>query len=217
MFLDTGNIEEIREGLKTGILKGVTTNPTILKKEGVKRFEQIGKILELNPEILFVQIIGDTLDDLFDDYLKIKEFGNSKNIEIGIKVPMDYKGLELVKRIKEDNKKVIVLGTGIYSSDQGILSALAGCDYLAPYVNRMLNNSIDPFKEIEKIRIFIDDRNLNTEILAASFKNTSQIVNALIAGSHTCTISFDLLKQMMDKPLAVEAIKVFNEDGKELG
>lgn len=214
MFLDTSNLEEIRASLKTGIFKGVTTNPTILLKENRSREEQIEAILHLGVEKLFVQVVGSTADELFEDYRRIKAL-NTKN-SIAYKVSMDLSGLEVVKRIKEDDKDAEILGTAIYSADQAILAAIAGCSSVAPYVNRMENNSIDPYEAIEKMRLFIDERDLDCMIVAASFKNTSQIVRALTSGAHTCTIPYDLFLQMINKDVAGSAIEVFNAHGHAL-
>lgn len=214
MFLDTANTEEIRECFRSGVFKGVTTNPTILLKEGVERFEQIQSILETEAQIIYVQILGATAEALYADYERLKQIKTGK--KIGIKVPINTVGLEVVKKIKADNEDSLVLGTAIYSAEQGILAALAGCDCVAPYVNRMSRNNIDPFEAIARMRSFFDDRKLNCEILAASFKNTKQILDALRAGAHTCTISADLFRQMANKELAMNTITVFNEDGMKL-
>lgn len=212
MYLDTANIKEIEMALKTGVIQGVTTNPSILKKENKPRLMQIDDIIALNPKILYVQVIGYTVNELVEDFKNLMEYSQKKQYNIGIKVPMSFIGLEAVRHMKNLKNDVKILGTAIYSSDQVILSSLAGCDLVAPYVNRMQNNGINPFDEINKMRKFIDSRNLNTQIIAASFKNTSQVTDALINGAHTCTIPFDILKQMMDKELAISAIDVFNKD-----
>ena len=214
MFLDTANINDINKYIKTGILKGVTTNPTILLKENINRVQQIENILGTNTDLLFVQLIGATIEELYDDYEKLKNIKGSK--KIAYKVPINLIGLEVVNKIKSDNSKTIVLGTAIYSADQGILAALAGCDYVAPYVNRMSNNNINPFEAISKMRSFYEDRDLDCKILAASFKNTNQILDALEAGAHTCTIPADLFERMANKDLALNAIEVFNNDGQKL-
>ncbi|MGH4138455.1 transaldolase family protein [Clostridium sp.] len=214
MFLDTANINDINKYMKTGVLKGVTTNPTILLKENINRFKQIENILGTNTELLFVQLVGDTLEELCDDYENLKNIDGCKRI--AYKVPINLVGLKVVNRIKADNPETIVLGTAIYSADQGILAALAGCDYVAPYVNRMSNNNINPFNEISKMKSFYEDRELDCKILAASFKNTNQILDALEAGADTCTIPADLFKQMANKNLALNAIEVFNKDGRKL-
>lgn len=200
--------------MKTGIIKGVTTNPSILKKVGKHRDEQIFDIVGLGIDNLYVQVVGDTVEERFTDYMVIKNAGKNAGINIGIKIPLDMKGMEVISRIKGSDKETSILGTAIYSAEQGILGAIAGCDYLAPYVNRMQNNSIDPYNEISKIRAVIDDRNLNTQILAAGFKNAGQVVEAMLAGAHTCTIPYDVLVNMLNRDVVTKAIQVFNEDGK---
>lgn len=211
MYLDTANLEEIKQAFKSGIFKGITTNPSILYKEGNPREAQIRAILKLNIPYIYVQTVGDTYEERLEDCKKICQLGEN----VGIKVPIDSIGLEVIKTIKATEPKRKILGTAIYSADQGILGALAGCDALAPYVNRMMNNDIDPFEAIKKIRQIIDDRGLKTEILSASFKNAGQVTKALLSGSHTATISYDIYLQMINKPLAAEAITVFNQHGRE--
>lgn len=214
MFLDSVNIAEIQDGLQLGFIKGVTSNPTLLLKEGEARFKQVEKILETATALIFVQLVGDTVEELVVDYEQIKAIETGK--EVAIKVPLSFIGLTAINKIKKDNPEQIILGTGIYSADQGIMGALAGCDYIAPYVNRMANNNIDPSQAIYQMRTFIDDRGLPTEIMGASFKNTNQVINALIAGAHTVTVPMDILKGLIDKQLAISAIEVFNNHGKEL-
>jgi len=214
MFLDSVNIKEINENMKLGVIKGVTSNPTLLLKEGQERTDQIIRILNTDVELLFVQIVGDTLEEMKNDYETITNISTEKTI--GLKVSLNSIGLEFIKKVKEKDKVQIILGTAVYSADQGILGALAGCDYLAPYVNRMSNNNLDPYRSIKQMRTFIDDRGLDTEIMGASFKNSNQVVDALIAGAHMATISNDILNQMINKELAANAIQVFNNDGDKL-
>ncbi len=214
MFLDTANISEINQCMKTGVFQGVTTNPTILLKEEKNRIEQIKDILQTDVNTLFVQLIGSTVDELMEDYEELTKIETKKNI--GFKISMDFAGLEAVSKIKAKNSDALILGTAIYSADQGILAGLAGCDWVAPYVNRMLNNHIDPFDAITKMRLFYDDRDLDCKILAASFKNTTQILNALESGSHSVTVPPELFHQMIGKELAENAIRVFNQHGKDL-
>lgn len=215
MYIDTADIEDIKRALKTGIIKGVTTNPTILKKGGKKRDIQIKDIVSLGIENIFVQVIGKNSIEMYEDYNNISKLGDTLGVKIGIKVPICLEGLEVISMIKKADPKVKILGTAIYSSDQGILAALAGCHFIAPYINRMQNNSTDPYREISKIRDFIEDRGLDTIILAASFKNTSQVVESLVSGAHTCTIPYEILTALANKDVAMKAIEVFNEDGEK--
>jgi len=106
-----------------------------------------------------------------------------------------------------------LLGTAIYSAEQAILAGIAGCDFVAPYINRMENNAIDPYAVIASTRRYYDNHAIPCQIMGASFKNTQQILHALDAGAHTCTLPPDLLHAMLEKPLVEAAIRAFNADG----
>lgn len=125
-------------------------------------------------------------------------------------------GVGVISKLKKEDPDHVILGTAIYSADQAILGALAQCDYLAPYVNRMSTHGIDPYEAINKTRAFIDSRKLNAQIMGASFKNSQQVVYALTSGAHTVTIPYDIYLQMIDKEIALSAIDVFNQHGEEL-
>lgn len=214
MFLDTVNIEEINKYINLGIFKGITSNPTLLLKEGNERLYQLTKILETDTEKLFVQVNGETVEELWKDYEKVKTIRYHENI--GVKVALDFQGILFIQELKNKEPERIILGTAIYSTEQGIMGALVGCHYLAPYINRMFNNNINPFEIVSQIRFFIDENKLDTKIMGASFKNTNQVVETLMKGAHTVTIPPAIVKDMIEKKLATDAIKVFNEDGKKL-
>lgn len=213
-YLDTANLVEIKNGSQTGVISGVTTNPTLFAREKDARFEQLKNIFELTDEIVFVQTIGDSAQERFEDFNAVFDFSNKHKREIGIKVPMDLEGLKVVKLIKDSNSSPIILGTAIYSREQSLLAAIAGCDYVAPYYNRMTNQDLNAYDLIYHMRKDIEDNQLKTRILAASFKNTQQVLSAIDAGAHDVTISYELLELMMNKTMTVEAIKKFNEDGR---
>ncbi|MEG0373682.1 MAG: transaldolase family protein [Enterococcus sp.] len=214
MFLDTANNKEIKNALKSGVFKGVTTNPTILLKEEIKREEKIQSILALGVKLVYVQCIGDTVEERLADCKKILTMDTENRI--GLKIPMDIVGLEVVKVLGQKNLGCPILGTAIYSADQGILAALAGCDCIAPYINRMTNYDVDPYKAIAIMRDFIDERDLNCEIIGASFKNTNQVIQTLVSGAHTVTIPYNIFEKMINKELATAAIETFNRHGEAL-
>lgn len=214
MFLDTANIEEIRKAMRTGVFKGVTTNPTILLNERTPRAEKVREILEMGVRFIYVQAIGETVEERLEDCETILSLDNAGRV--GLKIPMDIAGLEVVKQIREKYPDCKILGTAVYSADQGIFAALAGCDSIAPYINRMSNNDLDPYKAVSIIRDFIDERQLDCEILGASFKNTNQVIQTLACGAHSVTIPYNIFEKMMNKELAVSAIETFNRHGEML-
>lgn len=213
MYLDTVNSNNIKKYLPTGIVKGVTTNPTLLWKEKTNVERQINQIIDCHPNILFIQLVGETVEELTSSYKELKN--KQYPIKIGLKINLNQAGLEFIHLLKTDKVDDTILGTAIYSVEQGILGTLAGCDYLAPYVNRMSNLNIDPYLVIKQIREFIDNNTATTQIMGASFKNIKQVLDALNAGAHTATIPADIFDNILNNQLAADAIDVFNSHGKE--
>ena len=209
MYLDTANLELIKSAYSLGVFKGVTTNPTILSKEGIKRDIIAKDILDIIDGELYLQLVGNTCEDFIKDY---KEILKINDIRVGIKVPASFEGIKAIKEIRKNNKNIKILATVIYTVDQAILCAMAGADLVAPYVNRMENNSIDSMNVISKIRNIYELKNLDTKIIAASFKNNAQVTNAYDNGAHYVTIPYEVLRSMTDNVLAINNIEQFNKD-----
>lgn len=214
MFIDSIDCSKIKRMLELEIFKGVTTNPTLLLLGKESRDKQIKNILKTGANLVFVQVVGYTVEEMFDDYEKIRQLDTGN--QIGIKIPLNREGVKCIHKIKRQDNKRVLLGTAIYSTEQGIIGALAGCDYLAPYVNRMQVSGIDPKGVIKEIKKFIVSRDLKTKIMAASFKTSEQVLSALISGADTVTVPIDIAESFLYKPLAINAIEVFNDHGKKL-
>ena len=211
MYLDTANLADIQHYRDLGILKGITTNPTILKKQGGAREAQLAAILATRPPLLFVQVLGATAADMLRDYHHI--LATFPDAPLGFKIPVNHAGLGAIAAMRAHRLDLPLLGTAIYSAEQAILAGIAGCDFVAPYINRMENNAIDPYAVIASTRRYYDNHAIPCQIMGASFKNTQQILHALDAGAHTCTLPPDLLHAMLEKPLVEAAIRAFNADG----
>jgi len=208
MYLDSANIEEIIETNKLGIIKGVTTNPTILMKERKSKPTIIKEVLQNTDGDVFVQISGNTLKEMYQNVDDILSISTER---IVLKIPINSVGIELISCLKNEISQIPILGTAIFSVEQGILAGFAGCEYIAPYVNRMEKNNINPFDIIKNTRKIYEEQTVSTQILGASFKNTNQVKDSLYAGAHTVTVSFKILKHMINQTLAKESIEVFNE------
>lgn len=191
----------------------MTTNPTLLLREGKKREHVVREILRRTTGTVFVQAVGETVDDLYQDCQKILQLNDQR---IGLKIPANMAGLQVIEQIKREDKKQVILATAIFSVEQSLLSAFAGSDWIAPYVNRMEKNHLHPYEIIKKIRKIFDQQGISTRILAASFKSTDQVVNALAAGAHTITISYEIFEQMIDQKLALKSIDQFHRDWEQL-
>ncbi|KHK15792.1 putative fructose-6-phosphate aldolase [Listeria monocytogenes SHL005] len=212
MFLDTGNLEEIKKALKKKqfpFFEGVTTNPTILLKENRPRKTHIGSI---QAKVVFVQAAGLTEEEIWEDVLRIQAIEPAEGTVIGLKIPAHEAGIKVIAKVRANFPNEIILATAIFSSEQGYIAALSGADYLAPYYNRMEVSGLDAAKTIEELRYVLDLQGLeDVKIMGASFKNSRQIMQALASGADTVTIGYDLFLQMMNKPLALESIEKFNE------
>ncbi|ECJ9746992.1 transaldolase [Listeria monocytogenes] len=209
MFLDTGNLEEIKKALQFPFFEGVTTNPTILLKENRPRKTHIGSI---QAKVVFVQAAGLTEEGIWEDVLRIQAIEPAEGTVIGLKIPAHEAGIKVIAKVRANFPNEIILATAIFSSEQGYIAALSGADYLAPYYNRMEVSGLDAAKTIEELRYVLDLQGLeDVKIMGASFKNSRQIMQALASGADTVTIGYDLFLQMMNKPLALESIEKFNE------
>ncbi|MFN1554343.1 transaldolase family protein [Listeria monocytogenes] len=209
MFLDTGNLEEIKKALQFPFFEGVTTNPTILLKENRPRKTHIGSI---QAKVVFVQAAGLTEEEIWEDVLRIQAIEPAEGTVIGLKIPAHEAGIKVIAKVRANFSNEIILATAIFSSEQGYIAALSGADYLAPYYNRMEVSGLDAAKTIEELRYVLDLQGLeDVKIMGASFKNSRQIMQALASGADTVTIGYDLFLQMMNKPLALESIEKFNE------
>ncbi|EPS6023064.1 transaldolase family protein [Listeria monocytogenes] len=209
MFLDTGNLEEIKKALQFPFFEGVTTNPTILLKENKPRNRHIANI---PAKVVFVQAAGLTEGEIWEDVLRIQAIEPAEGTVIGLKIPAHEAGIKVIAKVRANFPNEIILATAIFSSEQGYIAALSGADYLAPYYNRMEVSGLDAAKTIEELRYVLDLQGLeDVKIMGASFKNSRQIMQALASGADTVTIGYDLFLQMMNKPLALESIEKFNE------
>lgn len=213
MYLDTANIDHIKKYIGYDWVKGVTTNPTLIAKEGKKREEVLQSILEiLGERELFAQAAGDTKEEICVDAEEILKLNDKR---ISLKIAADEAGFQAIEEIKQMHPGINILATAIFSVEQCYLAGLAGCQWVAPYINRMSNQGLDAEEVVNSIAQLYINLGLNTKILGASFKNTSQIVNTLLSGADSVTVPTDLLHTIMNNKLAADSIAVFNTDAKK--
>lgn len=215
MYLDTANVEEIKYFSDFKWITGVTTNPTLLKKIPHQNRETIIDNISalLDGRQLFVQISGQTSEELVKEADQL--LGKYRG-KISLKIAADKAGFEAIELIKKKYPRVIILATAIFSVEQAYLAAIAGCDWVAPYINRMENQSLDALEMVEKIATLYKKNSLRTRILGASFKNSGQVMNTLLAGADDVTVPAEILESMMANKLASDSITTFNEHAKEV-
>ncbi len=208
LFLDTANAEEIKELNTLLTIEGVTTNPTILTKSGKVPEEAIREILSvLRPEQkFFAQVIASTCEDMVEE---AKHICSLREKNTYVKIPVNHEGMKAIKKCKELG--LGVLATAIYTSDQAFLAAMNGADYLAPYVNRM-DNYGDGVAEVIDLIEMLRVNNMDTKVVAASFKNKKQVHELIVAGIQAVTVSPDVVRAMSDHPGTENAVKEFVEN-----
>ncbi|MBD5588874.1 fructose-6-phosphate aldolase [Clostridium botulinum] len=209
ILLDTANIESIKNINDIYPLDGVTTNPTIISKEKKDFISILRKIRNVIGEekMLHVQVIGSKAEDMIEEvvYLNEKIGGN-----LYIKIPVNEQGIKAMKKLSKEGYKITA--TAIFTAQQALMAAKAGAEFVAPYVNRIDNLMGDGIKVVSDIVNIFETYNINSKVLAASFKNTEQIHNACLKGAHSVTVNEDLIKQLIYHPLTDLSVDNFVKD-----
>lgn len=209
-MIDTANLEEITHYHEVLNLAGVTTNPSISKKEGQVDFfahmKAIRAIIGLDKS-LHVQVVSQDYDGMLADAEAILAQVDSS---VFIKVPTTETGLRVMKELKR--REINVTATGIYTKMQAYLAMNVGADYLAPYYNRMENNNVNPREAISEIAQLIQASGSKTKILAASFKNVSQVTTAFECGAQAATMGVDMIEAALMMPSIQKAVDDFQSD-----
>ena len=209
-MLDTLNINEIKKWARVLPLAGVTSNPTIAKKEGeIDFFKRIHEVREITGEApsIHVQVVAKDYDGILKDAAKIRqECGGN----VFIKVPVTPEGLAAIKTLKSEGYKITA--TAIYTVFQGLLAIEAGADYLAPYYNRMENLNIDSAQVIAQLAEAIEKNHSSSKILAASFKNVGQVNRAFKEGAQAITAGADVFEAAFGMPSIGKAVDDFAND-----
>ena len=210
LILDTADTSAIAHFNEYLTIDGVTTNPSIITKSK-KEFETVIKeILEIldDKQSLYVQVIATTCDEMVEE---AKYIDSLRNDNIYAKIPVTSEGLKAIKACKKLGIKV--LATAIYSANQGFLAALSGADCLAPYVNRM-DNLGDGVQCVLDLIQMLKANNMDTRVIAASFKNTRQVHELITGGIQAVTVPTDVLANMMSHPMTDIAVSDFTNDWK---
>lgn len=209
-LLDTANLEQIKKYAEIVPIAGVTSNPSIVKKEGkIAFFEHMQEIRQIigKEKSLHVQVVAKTYEGMLKDAETILAKIDSA---VFIKVPVNEVGLRVIKELKRRN--INVTATAIYTKFQAYLAIAAGADYIAPYFNRMENLNIDPREAVREMAAEIARTNSSTKILAASFKNVGQVNAALENGAQAATMGTDIIAAAFKMPSIAEAVTDFSAD-----
>lgn len=210
ILFDTADLTVLEERVPLYPVAGVTTNPTILAKEGrIDVYEHLRQIRRIiGPDrSLHIQVLAQDSDGMVADARRLLE---QVDDNVFVKVPTTEQGLRAIRLLKADG--VRVTATAIYSKVQGTLAVAAGADYIAPYVNRMEARGTDASAAIRSLAMLIDRDGAQCKIVAASFKNVGQITAALEAGAAVVTVPPALLRAALATPDVTEAVNAFARD-----
>ncbi|MDR1694467.1 MAG: fructose-6-phosphate aldolase [Lactobacillaceae bacterium] len=209
-MFDTANIEDIKKYMDIYPMTGVTSNPSILKAEGrIDLFSHARKIREIigDERSLHIQVLAKDAGGMINE---AKQILANVGKQTYIKIPTTEEGLKAIRVLKKEN--VNITATAIYSKIQGFMAIACGADFIAPYYNRMENIDIDAAEAVYAFREMIDRNDSKTKILAASFKNISQVNQALLAGAHSITLQPSLLHDVFESAMVKKAVDAFAED-----
>lgn len=213
-MFDTANIELIKKYNEIFPTTGVTSNPSIIKKEGkidfFNHFREIREIIGMD-KTLHMQVVAKDCEGMLRDAEAILKNVDEK---VCIKIPVTEEGLKAIRILK--SRGVSITATAIYTKVQGLLAMEAGADFIAPYFNRMENMDIDPREVIKTFAEMIDKYGYSTKILAASFKNIGQVNDAFACGAQTATLAPELLHDAFKMPAIQKAIDDFESDWKSI-
>jgi transaldolase len=208
IFLDTANIDQIKQGVKLGVVSGVTTNPTLVSKEGHKDYEAVVKeICSIVPGPVSAEVVVEGPKAMLEQARQIATWAPN----VVIKIPSTAEGLEITSQLAKENIKVNM--TLCFSVNQAILAALAGATYVSPFVGRLDDIGHDGMALVKEIvDVFKKYDDLTTEVLAASIRHPLHCVAAAKAGAHIATVPFKVLLQMTKHPLTDIGIERFLND-----
>ncbi len=212
LYLDSASIDEIRAAARFGVITGVTTNPSLLAKEGgVSYRDRIREIAEVIDGPISAECVSRTADELVCEARELASW----HPNVVVKIPIDEAGLEAIHRCSKEGIRINT--TLIFSANQALLAALAGASYLSPFVGRVDDISGDGMELITQCVQVVERHGLKARVLAASLRHPLHVVQAALAGAHIATIPPSLIGQMLKHPLTDIGIQRFLDDAKKAG
>ena len=212
LFLDCSDAELIKTYYETGLVDGVTTNPSLMLKAGKDPkdvYKEISNIFPFHASIS-AEVVGETAEDMLDMAEDLIDIGPN----ITIKVPCTPQGLKACKELSEDEVNVNV--TLVFSAAQAILAAKAGATYVSPFVGRVFDQSFDGIGLIEEISDIFATHGTKTQVLAASIREVYQVAQAFKVGADICTIPSKVFEKMFLHVLTDKGLDIFDKDWKKL-
>lgn len=212
LFVDTGDVEEVRQAAEWGILDGVTTNPTLIAKSGKGFRETVLKICELVPNgDISAEVVATDYDNMLKEALEI----SSWNPQIVVKVPLIEPGIRLVSTLADKGIKTNV--TLVFSVSQALMAAKAGATYISNFVGRVDDLSDDGMVAVQHTVQMVHEYGFESEVLVASVRHPLHVVQAIQAGAHVSTMPMKIMQMLFKHPLTDSGLKRFLDDWNQAG
>ncbi len=209
-FLDTGNIDEIREGLEMGMVDGVTTNPTLIAKEKKSFDSVVEEILAVVEGPVSLEVVSETAEGMVEEGKKLA----SRGANVVVKIPMTTEGLKATKILSGEG--MAVNQTLVFSPLQALLAAKAGAAYVSPFIGRLDDVSHDGMELVEQVLAIFDNYAFECEVIVASVRHPMHVLNAALLGADVITMPFGVLSQMTRHPLTDVGLQKFLADWKKV-
>lgn len=206
LFLDTANLQEIKEAMQWGVIDGVTTNPTLAAREGGDFRELLAEICRIVPGSVSAEVIATETEGMVREARELASVAP----QVAVKIPVTPDGIRAVKILAAEGIKCNV--TLIFSFNQALLAAKAGACYVSPFVGRLDDIGHDGMALVADISRAFSHYGFSCEVIAASIRHPRHVIEAAMAGSHIATVPFSVLKQMFNHPLTDLGIERFLSD-----
>jgi len=212
LFLDTANIDEVRKALETGLLDGLTTNPSLIAREGKDLTTEVKKMIELferagrSDYSISMEVVSQDTAGMLKEAAVYSKVGKG----IVVKIPMTAPGMAAVKVLTAKKMKTNV--TLVFSANQALLAAKAGATYVSPFIGRIDDIGMNGMELLEEIRTIYENYGYKTEILAASIRSPRQVAQAAMIGCDIATLPYKIFEQLFQHPLTDNGLKKFLED-----
>jgi len=209
-FIDTANLDQIREMQDLGIIDGVTTNPTLLAKEGVDPIKRLEKICEIVDGPVSGEVIGSSTEEMVKEARELAKIAQN----IVVKIPFTIEGIKAVKILEPEGIKTNV--TLVFSQNQVLIAAKAGASYISLFIGRLMDNGQNEIDMLRESMEIINAYDFKSEIIVASVRNTRHVIEAAKLGAHIATIPFSVLEKMFVHPNTEKGLEAFLNDWKKL-
>lgn len=207
IWIDSCDSQVIADACRYGIIFGVTTNPSMLAKSDCDLEKVINKLLDVQDGPVAIQVVADEASAMVHQAIALHTFSD----RIVVKIPLTQQGLIAMKQLSE--QEISIMATAVFQPNQALHAALAGADYLAPYIGRMYNSGIDALESLQTMKTIFDKYTLKTKLIAAALQSPEQITACAAMGISAVTMRGTLFNQFVtDDPYTIESLEGFAAD-----